>query len=444
MAGLGARIKHAWNSFVSSEEAPELGYQYGPSYVTSGRPDRPRFRPNSERTIISSIYTRLSIDVAGVRIEHCRVDENGQYVDKIDSGLNNCLNVEANIDQGGRHFRQDMALSLFQEGVIAIVPVDTTLDPTNSGNWDIKTMRVGTICQWYPQHVKIRAYNEKSGKQEEIILPKSTVAIVENPFYSVMNESNSTLQRLIHKLSLLDHVDEISSSGKLDIIIQLPYVVKTESKRTQAQNRRKELEDQLSGSTYGIAYTDGTEKITQLNRAVENNLLEQVKYLKTELYNELGLTEGIMNGTADDVEMLNYTNRFIEPVMDALVEAMLRRFLTKTARTQGQSILYFQTPFKLLPISELANIADVLSRNQIVTPNEFRPVLGLKPSKEPQANRLVNSNMPLKDQITGPADPAAVDTPPGGDSSSTDGQPADQAAIDEARLNQQMAELGLA
>jgi len=439
--GIGARIKHAWNSFVSSEETPELAYQFGPSFVTSGRPDRPRFRPNSERTIISSIYTRLSIDVAGVRIEHCRIDENGQYLDTIDSGLNNCLNIEANIDQGGRHFRQDMALTLFQEGSIAIVPVDTTLDPTNSGNWDIKTMRVGQIIQWYPKHVKIRAYNENSGRQEEIILPKATVAIVENPFYSVMNESNSTLQRLIHKLSLLDHVDEISSSGKLDIIIQLPYVVKSEAKKAQAQNRRKELEDQLSGSTYGIAYTDGTEKITQLNRAVENNLLEQVKYLKTELFNELGLTEGIMNGTADDVEMMNYTNRFIEPVMDAIVEAMLRRFITKTARTQGQTIMYFQTPFKLLPISELANIADVLSRNQIVTPNEFRPVLGLKPSKEPQANRLVNSNMPLADQITGPNDPSGD---LGGDSSGADGQPVDQAAIDEARLNQQMAELGLA
>jgi hypothetical protein len=442
MAGLGSAIRHAWNSFIAVENEPQQTYQVGPSYVTSGRPDRPRFRANSERTIISSIYTRLSIDVAAARIEHCRVDENGQYLDTIQSGLNECLNVEANIDQGGRHFRQDMALTLFQEGVIAIVPVDTTLDPTNSGNFDIKTMRVGQIVQWYPQHVKVRAYNERNGKQEEIILPKTTVAIVENPFYAVMNESNSTLQRLIHKLSLLDHVDEISSSGKLDIIIQLPYVVKSETRRTQAENRRTELEKQLSGSTYGIAYTDGTEKITQLNRAVENNLLEQVKYLKGELFNELGLTEEIMNGTADDVAMLNYINRTIEPVMDAIVEAMIRRFLTKTARTQGQSILYFQTPFKLLPISELANIADVLSRNQIVTPNEFRPVLGLKPSKEPQANQLINSNMPLDQQVTDPnaTDPAAVDP----NATVADPNATDPAAIEEAKLNQQMAELGLA
>jgi len=374
--------------------------------------------------------------VAAVKIEHVRTDDTGQYTETIFSGLNNCLNIEANIDQAGRHFRQDIGLTLFGAGVIAIVPVDTTLDPTASGSWDIKTMRVGTVLDWYPQHVKVRLYNEQTGMYEDIVLPKSTVAIVENPFYGVMNEPNSTLQRLIHKLSLLDNVDEIASQGKLDIIIQLPYVVKSDTRKAQAEQRAKDIQSQLKDSTYGIAYTDGTEKITQLNRSVENNLLDQVKYLKEELYNELGLTTNIMNGTADDTEMLNYTNRFIEPVMDAITEEMARKFLTKTARTQGQTIMYFQTPFKLLPISELANIADVLSRNQIVTPNEFRPVLGLKPSNQPQANQLVNSNMPLDQQITGNPDDSSSD----GSTDDTSTDPADAA---EANLDKGMAELGI-
>jgi hypothetical protein len=424
MPSFGSRLKHAFNSFFAEEERPVVNYMAGPSYST--RPDRPRGRLNSERTIISSIYTRLAIDVSGPRIEHVRLDEFGQYKETIDSGLNKCLNVRANIDQFGRHFRTDMPLSLFNWGVIGIIPVDTTLDPKKSGSYDIKTLRVGEILQWYPEHVQLRAYNEKTGKKEDITLPKSMVAIVENPFYAVMNEPNSTLQRLIHKLGLLDHVDEISSSGKLDIIIQLPYTIKSEARRTQAETRRKDLETQLSGSTYGIAYADATEKITQLNRAVENNLLEQVKYLKEELYNELGLTPEIMNGTADDVAMLNYINRTIEPILDAIVEAMAGTFLTDTARAQKQSIMYFQNPLKLIPISELAQIADVLSRNQIVSPNEIRPALGLKPRPEAQANALVNSNMPLDQQITGGEDESQ-----------------DPADAEEAKLDKMMQELDL-
>lgn len=402
-----ASLRHSWNTFDAEEDERKkmTGWTIGPSTTT--RPDRVRVRINSERTIISSIYTRLSIDVASVRIEHVDVDtDTGQFLQTRNSGLNYCLNVEANLDQSGSHFRRDVAMTLFSEGVAAIIPVDTTLDPRNSGNWDIKTLRVGTILQWYPEHVRVRAYNQKTGQQEDVTLPKTMVAIVENPFYAVMNEPNSTLQRLVYKLSLLDNVDEISSSGKLDIIIQLPYVVKSDTRKAQAEKRRTELQEQLQGSTYGIAYTDGTEKITQLNRAVENNLLEQVKYLKEELYNELGLTPEIMNGTADDVAMLNYTNRTIEPIMDAITEAMARTFLTKTARTQGQTVMYFQTPFKLLPVGKLAEVVDVLSRNQIITPNEVRPVLGLKPSKQPQADKLVNSNMPIDKQVTDGTPPA--------------------------------------
>lgn len=444
MAGFGSRLKHAFNTFFAEEKKPtSFQYNLGPSYST--RPDRTRFRMNSERTIISSIYTRISIDVSGVRIEHVRTDENNQYIETINSGLNDCLNVEANIDQAGRHFRTDIARSMFDWGSVAIIPVDTTLDPRNSGNYDVRSLRVGEILQWYPQHVQVEAYNEKKGIREKLVLPKSMVAIVENPFYSVMNEPNSTLQRLIHKLNLLDNVDEISSKGKLDIIIQLPYVIKSQERKNQAELRRSQIEEQLSGSSYGIAYTDGTEKITQLNRAVENNLLDQVKYLKEELYDELGLTKSVMNGTASDVEMMNYFDRTIEPIMDAITEAIARTFLTKTARTQGQTIMYFQSPFKLLPISDLANVVDVLSRNQIVTPNEIRPTLGLKPSQEPQASQLINSNMPLSDQVTSAnAQPTPDQTPP------VEAQltPQDQASLDaanaaEARLNQSMAELGL-
>lgn len=424
--GLGQQLKHAWSAFGTKESVDPLR---NPSFgvtTSASRPDRPTFRINSERTIISSIYTRMAIDVASVKMEHCRVNtETDMYEETIHSGLNECLNVEANLDQAGRHFRQDIALTLFNAGVAAIVPVDTTLNPATSGSWDIKTMRVGTVLNWLPEEVVVRLYNEKNGRFEDLKLPKRMVAIVENPFYAVMNEPNSTLQRLIHKLSLLDNVDEISSQGKLDIIIQLPYTVKSESRRNQADERRNEMERQLTGSTYGIAWADGTEKITQLNRSVENNLLEQVKYLKESLYEELGLTTGVMNGTADDAEMLNYVNRTIEPIMDAISEAMLRKFLTKTARTQGQSIRYFDTPFKLIPISQLADLVDSLSRNQIVAPNEIRPALGLKPRPEPQANALVNSNMPLDQQIT-------------------DDQEVDPADAEEDQLDAEMASLGLA
>lgn len=397
-------LRHAWQAF-----SPETGevqtsnassFSMGPS--SSSRPDRPKFRVNAERTIISSIYTRMAIDVASNRFEHCKVDENGLYQDTIKSGLNECLTVAPNIDQQARQIRQDIALTMFTAGVAAIIPVETTMDPTTeSGQWDIKQIRVGEVIQWAPEWVQVRVYNQKRGQRDDIWLPKSMVAIVENPFYGVMNEPNSTLQRLIHKLNMLDNIDEITSSGKLDIIIQLPYVVKSEARKNQAETRRQEIETQLQGSTYGIAYTDGTEKITQLNRSVENNLLEQVKLLKEELYNELGLTAEIMNGTADDVAMLNYMNRTIEPICDSIVESMIPKFLTKTARTQGQTIMYFQQPFKMIPISKLAEVADVLSRNQIATPNELRQPLGLKPSKQPQANQLVNSNMPIDKQITG-------------------------------------------
>lgn len=423
--GLGSQLKHAWSAFTQRSDRTEiLNGSFGT--VASYRPDRPKFRINSERTIISSIYTRMSIDVASIRIEHVRTDDKGTYVETIKSGLNECLNVEANLDQGGRHIRQDIALTMFGTGVVAIVPVDTTLNPLLSGSWDIKTMRVGEIIQWEPAYVKVRLYDERSGKYEDLRLPKRIVAIAENPFYSVMNEPNSTLQRLIHKLSLLDNVDEISSQGKLDIIIQLPYVVKSDARQKQARKRTQDIQEQLQESTYGIAYTDGTEKITQLNRSVENNLLEQVKYLKEELYSELGLTPEVMNGTADDTVMLNYVNRTIEPIMDSIVEAMSRKFLTKTARTQGQTLMYFDSPFRLLPISKLADVVDSLSRNQIVTPNEFRPVLGLKPSVEPQANTLVNSNMPLDQQITGEQQEVV-----------------NEADVQEDELDATMAELGL-
>lgn len=400
--GIKDRLAHAWNSFTENER-PEQQFQYGlpGSVVSSNSPDRPRFRIFSERTIISSIYTRLAIDVSSVRMEHVDTNpETGEYLKTRNSELNECLTVAGNIDQPATHLRRDMALTLFSEGVMAILPVNTTIDPAVSGSWDVKDMRIGTILEWAPDRVKVRAYNEKTGQKQDIWVPKTVVAIVENPFYSVMNEPNSTLQRLVHKLSLLDNVDEISSKGKLDIIIQLPYVVKSEARQKQAEKRRTAIEEQLTGSTYGIAYTDGTEKITQLNRAVENNLLEQVQYLQEQLFNELGLTPAIMNGTADDTAMLNYINRTVAPILTAITEAMAMKFLTKTARTQGQTIMSFPQSLKMIPISQLADIVDKLSRNQVVSPNEFRAAMGLKPSSEPQAGKLVNSNMPLDQQIT--------------------------------------------
>jgi hypothetical protein len=367
-------------------------FDYGSSY--SARPDRARLRLSSEKSIVSSIYNRLSVDTAAAEMRHVRLDDNERYLEDIDSGLNQCLTVEANIDQAARAFKQDIALTLFDKGVAAIVPIDTTINPSESASFDIKTLRVGEIVEWYPKHIKISLYNEAIGRREDIVLEKKFVAVVENPFYSVMNEPNSTLQRLINKLNMLDAVDQQSSSGKLDLIIQLPYVIKSEARRDQAEKRRQDIEAQLKGSQYGIAYTDGTEKITQLNRPAENNLLAQVEYLTTMLYGQLGLTAEIMNGTADETAMLNYHARTIEPILSSIAEAMRRTFLTKTARSQKQSIVFFRDPFKLVPINSIADIADKFTRNEILTANEVRSIIGFKPSKEAKADQLVNSNMP--------------------------------------------------
>jgi putative sterol carrier protein len=390
---VGTAIRHAWNVFTTNvNKARPYGY-YG-SGNSGRRPDRLRFRIPNERSMVSSIYTRLSIDVASIDMRHVRLDDEKRYKEDIDSGLNNCLTVEANIDQAARAFRQDIALTLFDRGVAALVPVDTTISPETSGGYDILTLRVGEITQWFPQHVRISVYNEESAQREEITLHKTAVAIVENPLYSVMNEPNSTLQRLLQKLNLLDAVDEQSASGKLDIIIQLPYVIKSEARREQAEQRRKDIEFQLKGSQYGIAYTDGTEKITQLNRPAENNMMAQIEYLTQMLYGQLGLTEEVMNGTADEKAMLNYWNRTIEPVLSAITEAMIRTFLTKTARTQKQTVAFFRDPFRLVPIENIAEIADKFTRNEIMTSNEMRQVVGMAPHPDPKADKLMNSNMP--------------------------------------------------
>lgn len=394
MARFGATLRHAWNVFANQED--RLKSQPSSYSANSGgrRPDRVRLRISNERSIISSIYTRLSIDVASISMRHVRLDEQKRYFEDIDSGLNNCLTIEANIDQGARAFRQDIAMTLFDKGVAALVPVDTSINPQETGGFDILTLRVGDIVAWYPRHVRISLYNEETAQREEITLQKSAVAIVENPLYSVMNEPNSTLQRLLHKLNLLDAIDEQSASGKLDIIIQLPYVIKSEARRQAAEQRRADIEFQLKGSQYGIAYADATEKITQLNRPAENNLMSQVEYLTTMLYGQLGLTEEVMNGTADEKAMLNYWNRTIEPVLSAIAEAMRRTFLTKTARTQKQTILFFRDPFRLVPIENIAEIADKFTRNEIMTSNEMRQVVGMAPHPDPKADLLVNSNMP--------------------------------------------------
>lgn len=398
------RLKHAWNAFRN--QSPEHRVEsYNGAMNFGGRPDRVRFTVTSERSIISSIYTRLSIDVAGVTIRHVRLDENDRYLEDIDSGINRCLNLEANVDQAGRAFRQDIAATLIEHGVAAIVPVDTTINPSRSGGYEIKTMRVGRVIAWMPRHVKVELYNEEKGLREQIILEKKYVAIVENPLYPIMNEPNSTLQRLIHKLNLLDAVDKQSSSGKLDIIIQLPYVVKSEARRQQAEQRRKDIEFQLQGSQYGVAYTDGTERITQLNRPSENNLLTQIEYLTGMLYSQLGLTPGVMEGTASEKEMLNYENRTVEPLVTAIIEAMLRTFLTNTARAQRQSIMYFRNPFKLVPVDNIAEIADKFTRNEILSANEIRQVIGFKPSEDPKADELRNSNMPQEDDAPAPPKP---------------------------------------
>jgi hypothetical protein len=391
VARFGSSLKHAWNVFSNQEQKRNFG-AYGGSY--GARPDRTRLRIPNERSIISSIYTRLSIDVASIEMRHVRLDDQRRYLGDMDSGLNNCLTVEANIDQAARSFRQDIAMTLFDRGSAALVPVDTTISPERTGGFEILTLRVGEILTWYPNHVRVSVYNEATALREELTLEKSTVAIIENPLYSVMNEPNSTLQRLLHKLNLLDAIDEQSASGKLDLIVQLPYTIKSEARRLQADQRRKDIEFQLKGSKYGIAYVDATEKITQLNRPAENNLMAQVEYLMTMLYGQLGLTEEVMNGTADEKAMLNYWNRTIEPVLTAMVESMRRTFLTKTARTQKQTIQFFRDPFRLVPIENIAEIADKFTRNEIMTSNEMRQVVGMAPHPDPKADQLINSNMP--------------------------------------------------
>lgn len=387
---IGSRLKYAWNAFLNKDPTNSFSdYAFWSSY----RPDRPRFSRGNERSIINSVYNRIALDVASITIQHVRLDENGRFLETIDSTLNERLTFSANIDQTGKAFIQDIVISMLDEGCVAIVPVDTDTDPTATESYKINSLRTGKILEWRPEHVKIRLYNERKGIKEDIVLPKKSVAIIENPFYSVINEPNSTMQRLIRKLNLLDIVDEQSSSGKLDIILQLPYVIKSDTRRIQAERRRKDIEEQLSSSKYGIAYTDGTEKITQLNRSVENNLLKQVEYLTSMLYSQLGLTTSILDGTADDKTMLNYLNRTIDPFVSAIADEIKRKFLTKTARSQRQTIWYFKDPFKLVPVSDIAEIADKFTRNEIMTSNEVRQVVGLKPSKDPKADELRNSNI---------------------------------------------------
>lgn len=385
----GDRLKHAWNAFTSRSPTQ----QHVESFSYGYRPDRMRLTRGNERSIITAIYNRIAIDVAQIDIKHVRLDGNDRYIETMESGLNNILSVEANIDQTGREFVRDIVMSMCDEGAVALVPVDTTLNPNVTGSYDIETMRVGKILQWYPKHVRLSVYNDNTGKHQEIIMPKSIVAIIENPLYSVMNEPNSILQRLIRKLNLLDVIDEQSGSGKLDLIIQLPYVIKSQSRKEQAEARRKDIEMQLAGSKYGIAYTDGTERITQLNRPAENNLMNQIDFLWNMLYSQLGMTKEIFDGTADEKATLNYYNRTIEPFLSTIVESMRRTFLTKTARTQGQSIMFFRDPFKLVPIDNIAEIADKFTRNEIMTSNEIRQIVGMKPSTDPKADELVNSNL---------------------------------------------------
>lgn len=396
---IATRLKHAYNAFM--KRAPTCTPS-GSSY--SVNPDRPRLSRGNERSIITTIYNRIAIDVAAIDIKHCRLDENRRYIEDVQSGLNECLSVEANIDQTGSAFIQDIVLSMLDEGVVAIVPVDTSLNPNVTSSYDILSMRVGKITEWWPKDVRVELYNDSTGLKQEIILPKRQVGIIENPFYAICNERNSTLQRLKRKLSLLDITDEQTASGKLDLIIQLPYVVKTEARREQADRRRKDLEEQLSGSKYGIAYADGTEKITQLNRSLENNLLKQIEYLTEEVYSQFGITKEVLNGTADEKTMLNYNNRTIEPIVSAITEELRRKFLTKTARTQGQSITYFRDPFKLVPVNDIAEIADKFTRNEIMTSNEIRQIIGMKPSNDPKADQLVNSNISQPDENHQPID----------------------------------------
>lgn len=398
---LGSRIKRAWNVFIDGVD--RQGYHdYGYGYYS--RPDRVRLSRGNERSIVTSVYNRIAMDAASVDVKHVRLDENGRYLETIDSGLNNCLSLEANLDQTGRAFIQDAVLSMLDEGCVALVPIDTDSDPDATGSFKIETIRTGKILDWYPAHIRVEIYNDQTGRKEQIVVSKDVVSIVENPLYAVMNEPNSTMQRLIRKLNLLDAVDEQSSSGKLDLIIQLPYVIKTDARRKQAEDRRAEIERQLSGSKYGIAYTDGTEHITQLNRSVENNLMKQIEYLTSMLYSQLGITQSVLDGTADEKTMLNYNNRTIEPILSAITDEMRRKFLTKTARSQKQSVEFFRDPFRLVPVSDLAEISDKMTRNEIMTSNEIRQIIGMKPSDDPKADELRNSNISAPKENSSPDD----------------------------------------
>lgn len=459
MAGLLTRmkdgLKHGWNLFRDESYLDGPHYNGGYSSGYSGPPSRTRLSYTSERSIISSIYVRLGIDVSGVDIRHVRTDDDGRYLNDMNSSLQDCLQVDPNLDQGPRQFRQDIAMTLFEKGVAAIVPVDTDINPAESSGYIINQLRVGEIVGWLPQHVRVSLYDERDGERKEVTVPKSMTAIVENPLYAVMNEPNSTLQRLIRKLSMMDSVDEQTSSGKLDMIIQLPYVVKSEARRQQAEQRRKDIEFQLTGSKYGIAYTDGTEKVTQLNRPVENNLLKQIEYLTGQLYSQLGLTEEVMNGTADEKAMLNYIDRTIRPVCQAITEAMKKTFLTKTARSQKQSIMFFRDPFALVPMDQIADIADKMSRNEILTSNEIRQGIGFRPSKDPKADQLVNSNMPQPGTVSGTGPTPPTDAPSGappadnsGDLSASGVAPGDDAVsagLDDLNsiVDQMYADLGI-
>lgn len=387
---LGSRLQHAWNAFMNKDPT---SYPSSGGYSYSYRPDRPRLLYGNDRSIVTSVITRIAIDCSQIAVKHVKLDDNGRFLEEINDGINNCLNLEANIDQTGRALIQDSVMSMLDEGVVALVPVDVNVDPTKNNSIDVETMRTAKILEWYPEHVRLRLYNDRTGTKEEIILPKKTVYIIENPLFSIMNEPNSTMQRLIRKLNLLDVIDEQSGSGKLDLIIQLPYSVRTDGKRQQAEQRRKDIEDQLTGTKYGIAYIDSTEHITQLNRAVENNLLKQVEYLTSMLYSQLGITAEIMNGTADANTMTNYYSRTIEPIMSAVVDEIKRKYLTKTARTQGQSIQFFRDPFKLIPVNELPEITDKFTRNEVLTSNEVRQIIGYKPSRDPNADELRNKNL---------------------------------------------------
>lgn len=416
----GSRLKHAWNAFTSNKDPTRAYMDIGSGY--GYRPDRPRFSMGNERSIVTSVFNRIALDVAAIDIKHVRLDKNGRFLETIDSAFNNCLSLEANPDQTGRAFIQDAVMSLLDEGCVALVPVDTDDDPEwgQPGSFDIDSLRVAKILEWYPAHVRLRIYNEQTGEKEDIVLPKRVVCIIENPLYAVINEPNSTMKRLVRKLSLLDVTDEQTASGKLDLIIQLPYVIKTEARRKQAESRRRDIEQQLAGSKYGIAYTDGTEHITQLNRSLENNLMKQIEYLTSLLFSQLGITQSILDGTADEKTMLNYYSRTIEPIVSAIVDEMKRKFLTKTARSQKQDIMYFRDPFKLVPVDSIAEIADKFTRNEIMTSNEIRQVIGMRPSSDPKADELVNSNISQPNGSSPTEQDSQVDESGGGEESEVD------------------------